>query len=492
MTERDYDAFLESKAMTAPPSGLEDVPPLGDYLFPFQKDLTSWALRRGKAALFEAVGLGKTRQQLTFAQEASAFLEAEGKPSDVIILTPLAVAAQTVREAELIGMTAKYCKTPEDITPGMFTVTNYDRLDRFESMIRKIGVVVIDESSILKHSDSKTRDRIITAFKRTPFRLACTATPAPNDRKELGNHSEFLSVQTQQEMLSEFFVHDSGTGKNKQSKWRLKGHAEKHFWRWVASWGAVVAKPSDLGYPDDGYNLPPLHIHDHVIGATTEQDRLVTDVTGVAQLNLIPMPARSLKAQRKARRVTLEERVKAAVEIVMREPDEQWIVWCELCDEGDALERMLAAAIPGAIQIEGSDSSDKKEAAILGFATGSIRVLVTKTKIAGWGVNWQSCARLCYVGVSHSFEAVHQSLGRCYRFGQQRPVHAYFVYSELEGDIRANLARKEREFKAMQEAMRGLVSSYVRENVRGTSRDVAPYNPTVPMTIPAWLRSENA
>jgi superfamily II DNA or RNA helicase len=480
----DYAAFLERKADVATPTGLPDVPPLGDYLFPFQQDLVSWALRLGKAALFIAVGGGKTRMQLEYAAQASAYLESRGERSEVLILAPLSVGkVQTVPEAARLGMVAKYCKGPEDIEVGAFTVTNYDRLDRFDP--RRFGVVVLDESSILKHHDSKTRGRIIEAFRQTPFRLACTATPAPNDRLELGNHSEFLGALTQQEMLSEFFVHDSGKTKD----WRLKGHAQERFWQWVASWGAVVSKPADLGYDNAGYDLPPLIEFDHVIGATIAQDREVNQ--GAAQLNLLPMPARSLKAQRKARRVTLEQRVRAACDIIAAEPWEQWLVWCELNDEADALIHALAAAIPGAVEVRGAHSAEKKEAAAVGFASGSIPVLVSKTSIFGYGLNLQSCARNLFCGVSHSFEDVHQAQGRTHRFGQKREVHSHFVYSELEGDVRRNLARKAREFQAMQDSMRGHVAAFVRENVRGTRRDVVPYNPSMPLAYSRWL-AENA
>lgn len=422
-----------------------------------------------------------TRQIGEFCAHASAYQDSIGERSEVLIVSPLGVAAQTVRELDSLGMTAKYCKGPEDIRTGAFTVTNYDRVDRFN--VKRFGVGALDESSILKHDTSKTRIRIIDAFKGMPFLVSATATPSPNDRKELGGQAELLGVMTEREMLSEYFVHDAGN-----NTWRLKGHAEQRFWQWVASWGAMITKPSDLGYPDDGYILPPLTIVDHVIGASIEQDRIVN--AHLPQLNLIPMPARSLKAQRKARRITLAERVKAAVEIILAEPWEQWLVWCELNDESDALIHALAAELPGAVEIQGKHSAEKKESAALGFANGSIPILVSKSSIFGYGLNFQSCARTCFVGVTHKFEEVHQALGRNHRFGQKREVHAHFVYSELEGDIRENLRRKSRDFQAMADSMRGLVAGYVQQNMRGTSRDVTPYNPNVPMAVAPWLVSE--
>jgi hypothetical protein len=482
-TVSDYAAFLAQKSAIAAPTGIEDVPPLGDYLFPFQADCVSWALRRGKAALFESVGLGKTRQIGEFCAQASAHLDAKGEPSEVLIVSPLGVAAQSVRELEKLGMAAKYCKGPEDISRGAFTVTNYDRLDRFDT--RRFGVGALDESSILKHDTSKTRARIIQAFKHTPFLVSATATPSPNDRKELGGQAELLGVMTEQEMLSEFFVHDAGN-----NTWRLKGHAESRFWQWVASWGAMVTKPSDLGYPDDGYILPPLKIIDHVVGASLAQDQAIH--ADVAQLSFIPRPAGGLKKQAKARRITMAERVKAAVDVVLSEPNEQWLVWCALNDESDALIHAIAEAIPGAVEIAGRHSAEKKEAAAFGFASGSIRVLVSKVRIFGYGLNFQSCARSCFVGVTHSFEDVHQALGRFYRFGQKRECHAHFVYSELEGPVRENLRRKQADFAKMADSMRGLVAGFVKQNVRGVTRDTTLYHPTQEMSVPHWLASEVA
>lgn len=475
----DYAEFIASKSRAAAPTGLDCVPPLGDYLKPFQSATVEWALRRGKAALFYGVGLGKTRMQLEFASQASAYLAAKGDLSEVIILTPLAVAAQTVREGEVIGIDCKYCKGADDIKNGTITVTNYDRLDNFNP--RRFGVVVLDESSILKAQDGATRTKIIESFKSAPFRLACTATPAPNDRKELGNHAEFLGVMSFHEMLSEFFVHDSGKTQN----WRLKGHAERAFWQWVASWGAMVTLPSDLGFGDDGYILPPVRHFDHVIAGNIEHDRLIH--ADQRQLNLIPMPARSLKAQNKARRVTITERVKAVVDVVLAEPHEQWAVWCQLNKESDELISAIAKAIPGAVEVKGSTPTQKKEDAVLGFASGSVPVIVTKTDIAGFGVNWQNCARTVFTGVSHSFEKKHQAVGRFQRFGQKREVHVHDVFSEHEGDIVANQRRKQAEFADMAQKMRAYVREFVMSNVRGTGRETTPYNPTVPMAYSSWL-----
>lgn len=485
-----YDAFLRSKSAEAPATGLVDVPPLGDYLFPFQKALVAWALRRGKAAVFAAVGLGKTRIEGEFASVASAHLESLGETSGALILTPLAVAAQTVRELVSLGIDAHYVKGAEGMVPGKITVTNYDRAFNFNP--ERFGVVVLDESSILKHHDSKTRDRLIKSYGKVPFRLAGTATPAPNDRLELGNHAEFLGIMTLQEMLSEFFVHDSGSG---SMAYRLKGHAEPLFWRWVASWGAMIQRPSDLGFDDTGYIRPPVEVHEHVLRASKEQDAAILEAVhkpGVAQqLNLMPQPARGLKAQRKARRITLEERVALAAEIVAREPDKAWAIWCELNDESEALQHAIAQAIPGCVEIRGSDSAESKEKTVLGFANGTVPAVVTKASIAGFGINWQRCHNTILVGPTHSFEDFHQIIGRFDRFGQPYRVNAHIVYSELEGDVRANLLRKQIEFRAMADAMREHVGAYVLESVLGSGRHTTPYNPTVPMVRSDWVQESH-
>lgn len=488
-----YEDFIARKGATAPPSGIADAVVDSPFLFPFQRALTQWALKRGNAAVFAAVGLGKTRMMLEYARLASAYLAARGEVSEVLILTPLAVAAQTVREAAIMGIDAHYIKGPESMVPGRITVTNYDRAKNFAA--DRFGVVDLDESSVIKHADSATRNDLITRFKRTRFRSAWTATPAPNDRLELGNHLEFLGIMRMQEMLSEYFVHDSGKGSN---EWRIKGHAEQHFWRMIASCCAMVQRPSDLGFGDTGYNLPPAIIREYVIGATKAQDMAILDAMrkpGVAQqTNLFPQPARGLKSQRKARRVTLDERVAAAAEIVTnireKEPAALVSVWCELNDESEDLQRAIAKIIPGCVEICGADSLAKKESSVLGFADGTIECIVTKASIAGQGVNWQRCHHAILVGPTHSFEDYHQIVGRHLRFMQEHPVTVHIVYSELEGDVRSNLARKQAEFTAMATEMRKYVGAFVLENVCGSGRVTNEYNPTVDMIIAPWLFSE--
>jgi hypothetical protein len=335
--------------------------------------------------------------------------------------------------------------------------------------------VVIDESSILKAYDGKTRTQIIEAFARTPYRLACTATPAPNDFMELGNHSEFLGVMTRPEMLAQFFVHDGG----ETQTWRLKGHAEADFWRWVCSWAVFMRSPADLGYDAGAYNLPPLRVHQHIVPA----DHSDAHAAGL----LFKLDARTLDEQRKARRATIAARVRLAAEMVNASAD-PWLVWCELNDEGDALEK----SIPDAVQVAGADSRECKEARMLGFGEGAHRVLVSKQSICGFGLNYQHCAHMAFVGLSHSWEGFYQAVRRCYRFGQTREVNVHVIVSELEAPVLANLLRKEGDAARMAEEMSARTRGAVRSNIKSASRELRKYEPRVRMRVPSWLTTEAA
>lgn len=462
----DYDNFLAKKSYSAVATGIEDPPPLGLYLFPFQQDITRWALRRGRAAVFADTGLGKTRMMLEWARVVH-----EHTAQSILILTPLAVAAQTVREGEAIGITATLCRTSADLRPGI-NVTNYDRLHNFNA--DDFGGVVLDESSCLKDFTSATRNQLIESFKETPFRLACTATPSPNDFTELGNHAEFLGVMTRTEMLAMYFVHDGGSTQD----WRIKGHAVKPFWRWVCSWAALVRKPSDLGYEDGAYALPPLTVTEHRVAMSQ------TDAFKAGQL--FATAAQTLNEQRAAKRATIDARVARAASVIAAEPQELWLVWCELNAEGDA----LADTIPGAVQIAGADDRADKESRLLAFADGAIPVLVSKPSIAGHGMNFQKCARMVFVGVSHSFEEWYQAIRRSWRFGQTRPVQVHVVISDAEGAIVENLKRKQADAARMGDEMSRETGATVREAVRGLVRDSTPYEPKIRMRIPRWLTLE--
>lgn len=450
-----YDSFIQNKRATMPPSGFSvDRDTLHRSLFDFQRDLVRWALRRGRAAIFAGTGLGKTRMQTEWAMNVHRLSGGE-----VLMLAPLAVAAQTVREAAELGYEITMCRSQDDVRPGL-NIANYEMLHKFEPVL--FDGVVLDESSILKSFTGKIRNDLIESFAFTPYRLACTATPAPNDYMEIGNHAEFLGVMSRSEMLSMFFVHDGG----ETQKWRLKGHAEDAFWRWVASWGVVLEKPSDLGYSDDGYILPPLTINDHVIEVEGE-------------------PGKTLSERQRARRETVEQRVASCAEIV-NATDQPFLVWCDLNVESE----MLAAAIPGAVEVKGSDKPAHKEQAMLDFAAGKIRVLVTKPSIAGFGLNWQHCADMAFVGLSDSFEQVFQAVRRCYRFGQTRPVNVRMITSSREGATAENIKRKEADFRKMVTEMVQYTKDITSESIRQADRDVTEYEAKSPIIIPSWLRSE--
>ncbi len=457
-----YEEFLRRKAITAPAVGIDDPGPCHESLFAFQRDVVRWALRRGRAALFEECGLGKSRQAIEWARQVNAHTR---RP--VLILTPLAVAVQFVREGAAIGVPIHHSRDG-GMSDGI-TVTNYEQIEKFDCS--RLGGVVLDESSILKAFDGKTRNQLIDLFARTPFKLACTATPAPNDHPELGNHAEFLGLMTRTEMLSTFFVHDGGSTQD----WRIKGHARAEFWRWVCSWAVSLTRPGDLGYSDDGYLLPEMRIHEHVVEASEDLGR--------SKGLLVGYSASTLSEQREARRDTLASRVQRCADIVAAETDQQWIIWCDLNAEGDALE----AAIPGAVQIAGSDSADAKERAVVDFTDGRIRVLISKPSIFGFGVNMQQCARAAFVGVSHSFEQWHQATRRIWRFGQTRPVDVHVITSDAEGRVASNLRRKQADAERMQREMVSAMSDLNRADLTRAARETDGYEPTIRMGVPTWL-----
>lgn len=461
-----YERFLRAKALAAPPTGIHgDAIGVAPYLFPFQQDLVTWALRRGRAAIFADTGLGKTRMQLAWA---ASIVRASG--GRVLIFAPLAVAEQTVDEGASVGIGVTYARSMADAGDHAIIITNYEMREHFDASAF-VGVV-LDESSILKDETSSTRNAMIEAFEATPYKLACTATPSPNDFTELGNHAEFLGIMRRVEMLAMFFTHDGGSTQD----WHLKGHARESFWRWVCSWAAMVKRPSDLGYDDAGYDLPPLTLHHHVVPASAAQ--------AAAQGLLFAVQARTLSEQRAARKASMGDRVRIAAEVISAEPSESWIVWCELNAESEALADVL-----GAVEVRGSMSPEEKRKALIGFARGDIRVLVTKPSIAGFGMNWQHCARSAFVGVSHSFEQWYQAQRRNWRFGQRREVHSHIITAELEGAVLDNLKRKEADAAKLAEEMRRYTAAIVRENVRGAERETTIYNPSLELTVPAWVRT---
>ena len=426
MSTEAYQEFLARKQMVVPSEGItvadKDLHPL---LFPFQRDITRWALQKGRAAIFADCGLGKTLIQLEWAKHV---VQASG--GNVLIVAPLAVSRQTVAEGQKLDISVALCRTAQDVVPGI-NITNYERMHYFQD--QTFAGIVVDESSILKGFEGATR-KALTDFAQTiPYRLACTATPAPNDLVEIINHAEFLGIMHGKEIIALFFTQDGNT----THAWRLKGHAQEPFWRWMASWAVALRKPSDMGYDDGAFVLPSLQIH---------QDTVASKIWEADQL--FPLVAVGLQAQQQARRQSLPERVKRCADRVNATPG-QWIVWCDLNAESEALCR----AIPDAREIRGSDDPEVKERLLEAFSTQQLRVLVTKPSIAGFGLNWQQCHQMAFVGLSNSYEQVYQAIRRCWRFGQQEPVEVVFVTAETEGAVVANIQRKEAQATAMMDEL---------------------------------------
>lgn len=461
MTDTAYQQFLARKAMVDPSTGLVGEFSLPEVMFPFQRDITSWALRRGRAAMFEGTGLGKSLQELCWAD---AVHRETGK--NILHLAPLAVSAQMVREADKFGLVARQVRTQADVLAGT-NITNYQKVEHFD--FSQFGGVILDESSILKSHDGHYRTALIEACAQIPFRLAATATPAPNDFMELGNHAEFLGIMSYTDMLATFFTHDGG----ETQKWRLKGHAENDFWKWMASWAVMLRKPSDLGYDDTGYDLPPLNYHLHTVGVG--QDAIWESGA------LFAAHAETMQERLKARRDTVAERVALAAEITPKEDPFLW--WCNLNSESEA----LVKSIPGAVETKGSDSDDVKERKIMDFLEGRTRVLVSKPGVCGLGLNFQHCAATGFVGLNDSFEQFYQAVRRFWRFGQTKPVHAHMIAAETEGAVITNLKRKEADADRMMDAMIAQTKAMTGAAVRGSVRDVPLYKPAVNMKLPPWL-----
>jgi DNA modification methylase len=422
----EYETFLTSKRPVVQDHGV-DVPAdaLHPALFPFQRDLTRWALRKGRAALFADTGMGKTLMQLAWAEQVVRLTGNSPESPRVLILAPLAVARQTVAEGQRWGIDVRYARHAGQLPDRGIAITNYEMADNFDPS--QLCGVVLDESSILKNFEGKTRTALIKQWSRTRWRLCCTATPAPNDVSELANHAEFLGVMKRLDMLATFFVHDL---RRPTPDWRLKGHAKDAFYGWLASWAMSLKRPSDLGYFDVGYDLPPLEIVAEIVEC---------DWTPPGQLFATRLKGVTERAH--VRQMTVEARVQVAADLIAAEPAESWIAWVGLNAESDA----LAELVPDAVVVEGADSPDAKADALERFANGEIRVLITKPSIAGHGMNFQRCARMAFVGLGDSYEQYYQAIRRCWRFGQTRGVRAHIVLTEPEEPIYQNVLRKERD-----------------------------------------------
>jgi len=414
-----YADFIQTKLMLHTDCGFDAQ--ASEQLYPFQREIVEWSLRRGRGAIFADCGLGKTPMQLEWASQIVA-----RTGGDVLILAPLAVSAQTKREGEKFNVDVTVCRVADDIRPGV-NVANYERLHHLDR--HEWAAVVLDESSILKAFDGKTRTRLTEWAQRIPFRLCCTATPSPNDYEELGGHSEFLGILNRKVMLAEFFVNDGISASN----WRLKGHAGSLYWKWVAGGARALRSPADMGYDSGGFDLPRLIV-----------ETIQVDADAVSEDRLFAVPVATMMERRQARRESISERVGIVADIV-NDSSEAFVVWCDLNDESGALSKQ----IPDSVEVRGSDDPEQKEAALLAFTNGDARVIVTKPSIAGWGLNWQHCHNIAFAGLSDSYEQYYQAVRRCWRFGQTNPVRVVIVASNREQAVLENVRRKEAQAQAM-------------------------------------------
>jgi len=464
----DYDTFIERKKYAPVNEGIEvdreDLirPNADKVLKPFQTALVHWALKRGRAALFEDTGLGKTGQQAIWCDQICRHTDVP-----VLIMAPLAVAHQTIAEALSFGVRAEYVRAQSQIDgPGVY-VTNYEMESEFDPA--EFAGICLDESSILKSKDGKTRTSIIERWGAVPYRLSCTATPSPNDHAELGSQAQFLGIMSVAEMLAQFFTHDGG----ETQKWVLKGHGRKKFWEWMSTWAAFVRKPSDIGFSDEGYDLPGLNLVEHDVSVATEADG-----------QLFAMPAQTLQDRRKAKKSSIMDRVDLAASLV-NDSSDSWLVWCHLNDEQDALEKAIDR---NHASVRGSDKQDKKEDGLLGFADGRHDVLISKPSIAGFGMNYQHSHNMVFVGLDDSFEKFYQAVRRQFRFGQIEVVNSHIISTDAEDSIKKNLERKMQQHEEMAAEMVEHMREFMQKEIGGAYQEKTEYEANQTMEIPAWLK----
>jgi len=465
MSLQSYQALLARKKVQFEPRGLSKVPTLNSAMFPHQRDTAEFLLRAGCGAAFLDTGLGKSLVALEWGR---VIVEMTGKP--VLMLAPLAVGPQHQREAEKFGIDARYIREPSEINGARVYITNYERIGKFD--VTQFAAVILDESSILKSFGGATSQALMASFAATPYRLACTATPAPNDHMELGNHAQFLGAMESREMLSRWFINDTSEA---SQAWRLKGHAVTDFWDWVASWSRCIAKPSDLGHDDAGFALPELIEKLHVIQSDLTEDAGFSDTGQALMFRAVENSATSIHREK---RRSINDRADAIAAAVAAEPNEAWILWCDTDAEADA----LTDRISDAIEVRGSMPADKKEERLVAFSTGKARVLVTKPRIAGYGLNWQHCARMGFAGLSFSYEAYYQAIRRCWRFGQTRPVEVHIAMASAERSIFDAVKLK----AAAHEMMKTQMFSAMRR-AHQTSETKVTYRPRKPLEVPTWL-----
>jgi DNA modification methylase len=447
----DYDNFVKKKRRAEVATG-HNPDSLNEHLFDFQHAIVTWAVRRGRAAIFADTGLGKTLMQISWAD--SVYQKTNGI---VLILAPLAVSEQTIQQGIQFGIDVKRVPHGEHPSSAGIWITNYERIDAID--FNELSGIVLDESSILKAHTGKTRTAIIESCQGIPYRLSCTATPSPNDFEELGNQCEFLGVMTRNEMLATYFVNDTGdTG-----TWKLKGWGKSRFWEWMGSWAVVLRNPSDIGFSGDKYHLDAPVYHEHVIDTEYSGDELFSK------------PAQTMLERRKAQRDSINERCHALAAIVNANKSEPWLIWCHLNDEAE----LLRTLIDGSVNVQGSDSAESKTKNMLGFSNGDVRVLISKPKICGYGMNWQHCSKMAFVGMDDSFEKFYQAVRRCHRFGQKKIVHVHIFTAENEGQILKNIKRKEIQHNEMSIKMIDNMKDIMNKELAGQPNIVDEYREDV-------------
>lgn len=458
----NYEDFLSTKRHIFEPSGFDiEINLLNDKLFDFQRDIVKWALKKGKCALFMDTGLGKTICQLEWANQICI-----KENASVLILAPLAVSRQTAQEGKKFGINVNICRSQNDVIPGI-NITNYEMLEHFEPS-NFIGVV-LDESSIIKHFMGKTTSAIIDIFRNTKYKLACTATPSPNDYMELGTHAEFLGVMSRHEMLATFFINDA-----KEGQWRMKRHAKNRFWEWLSGWAMVTKNPADLGYNATGYDLPDLNIQTIFVeaGDNNSGSLFGADI------------AKTLDERREARKESISEKIEKVNEIVSN--IDNCLIWCDYNDESERISKV----IPSIIEVKGSDSPEHKEKSMIDFANGDIKYLVSKPSICGFGMNFQLCNNMIFFGLSDSYERFYQAIRRCWRFGQDKQVNVYVIISERERAVLQNISRKEQQHTVMTNSMVSKTADILKSELKNTTRIEELYTAKKLIIIPSWLRTE--
>lgn len=454
-----YQEFLKTKEYHYENTGFDiDISELNSNLFDFQKQIVKWALKKGRCALFLDTGLGKTICQLEFANQVC-----KKENGRALILAPLAVSRQTKSEGEKFGIEVNICRTQSDVKDGI-NITNYEMLKHFNP--DEFVCVVLDESSILKASLGKMSNDIIDIFRFTKYKLACTATPSPNDYTEFGNHCEFLNIMSRTEMLATFFINDA-----KEGQWRMKRHAESKFWEWLASWAMVVKNPKDMGYPDDRYNLPKLNISHIIVDSKVTKGQLITSV------------AKSLQERRQARKDSIIDRVNVVGNLI--KDMDSCLIWVDYNYESDYIKKSFNIT-----EVKGADTDEHKENSMIGFANGAIKFLVSKPSICGFGMNFQKCHNMIFCGISDSYEKFYQAVRRCYRFGQENEVNVYVIISRRELSVLNNIKKKQEQHDKMSYEMVERTSEILKNEIHSTTKITEDYTADLSVVLPVWLKTE--